>query len=81
MKDLGNLTYSLGLEIVQNNKGIHIHQRNYVEDLMYMAHLTNTKTENTPMEIGVKFQKDDGSTLTDPTIYDHPVGSLIYLSL
>lgn len=37
MKDLGELTYFLGLEIIRTNLGIHIHQKKYVVDLVSVA--------------------------------------------
>ncbi|RVW59204.1 Retrovirus-related Pol polyprotein from transposon RE1 [Vitis vinifera] len=54
MKDLGQLTYFLGLE--------------------------DTSSVDTPMEVNVKYRKDEGDLLDDPTLYRRLVGSLIYLT-
>ena len=43
MKHLAPLTYFLGLETSRSKDGICIHQRKYAEDLISLAHLTNTK--------------------------------------
>ncbi|RVW24373.1 Retrovirus-related Pol polyprotein from transposon RE1 [Vitis vinifera] len=55
MKDLGQLTYFLGLE----------------EDTSFV---------DTPMEVNVKYKKDEGDFLDDLTLYRRLVGSLIYLT-
>ncbi|XP_068662935.1 uncharacterized mitochondrial protein AtMg00810-like [Aristolochia californica] len=34
-----------------------------------------------PMEVNVKYRKDDGALLDDPTIYQCQVGSLMYLTV
>lgn len=78
MKDLGVLTYFLGLEIQCTPLGIH--QPKYVEDLLSMARLSHGQSAVTPMEINVKLQKEDGSPLPNATLYCCLVGSMINLS-
>ncbi|XP_068662971.1 uncharacterized mitochondrial protein AtMg00810-like [Aristolochia californica] len=64
MKDLGQLTYFLGLEVH--------HRPN--------AGLEDTSLVATPMEVKVKYREDEGALLDDPTIYRQMVGGLIYLT-
>lgn len=71
MKDLGLLTYFLGLEIISTNIGIHIHQKKYAEDLLSLSRLSNIKIIDSPVELNVKFRKDAGNSLSDPTMYRH----------
>eukprot|EP00268_Persea_americana_P044937 TRINITY_DN4553_c2_g1_i10.p1 TRINITY_DN4553_c2_g1~~TRINITY_DN4553_c2_g1_i10.p1 ORF type:complete len:308 (+),score=35.45 TRINITY_DN4553_c2_g1_i10:1732-2655(+) len=81
MKDLGSLTYFLGLEVQQNKDGIQITQSKYVDDLIHSARLGDAKTFATPIELNVKLSKDDGHPLPDPTIFRRLVGSLLYLTM
>ena len=69
MKDLGELTYFLGLEIKRTPLGIYVHQRKYPEDLLSMAGFSAGRTADTSMELNLKLRKDDGSLLSDATLY------------
>ena len=81
MKDLGHLTYFLGLEISHTQSGININQKKYAEDLLSLAHLIDSRILDTPMELNSKLHKDEGNHLPNPTIYKKLVGSLIYLTM
>lgn len=81
MKDLGPLTYFLGLEISRTKAGICINQKKYVVDLLSLAHLTDLKIFDTPLESNAKIRRDEGSPLPNPTKYRRLVGSLIYLTV
>ncbi|CAL8997966.1 unnamed protein product [Prunus brigantina] len=86
MKDLGQLTYFLGLEVNHQPNCLFLHQHKYSQDLVQLAAqtlagLTNTTSVDTPMELNVKYRRDDGELLEDPTTYRKLVGSLIYLTI
>ncbi|XP_068644856.1 uncharacterized mitochondrial protein AtMg00810-like [Aristolochia californica] len=81
MKDLGQLTYYLGLEVLNTPKSIFLNQHKYIQDLITLAGLEDTSSVATPMEINVNYRKDEGTLLDDPTIYRRLVGSLIYLTI
>ena len=49
VKDLGPLTYFLGLDFVHNKSGIRVHQRKYATDLINSARLDDAHTVDTPM--------------------------------
>ncbi|XP_057996557.1 uncharacterized mitochondrial protein AtMg00810-like [Hevea brasiliensis] len=80
MKDLGRLSYFLGLEVSYDSKGYYLSQAKYAIDLLCRAGLTDNKTANTPLETNVKLSPTDGTILKDPTLYRQLVGSLIYLT-
>lgn len=81
MKDLGSLAYFLGLEIHRSCKGIFVNQHKYLNDILTLAGLQHTTPVATPMEVNVKYRKDEGELLQDPTMYRRLVGSLVYLTI
>jgi hypothetical protein len=81
MKDLGQLTYFLGLEVHHQPHGLFLHQHKYSQELVQLAGLTNTTSVDTPMELNVKYRRDEGELIDDPTTYRKLVGSLIYLTI
>ena len=54
MKDLGQLTYFLGLEVLHRPQGLFLNQNKYIQDLVQLARLTDTTSVDTPMKINVK---------------------------
>ncbi|CAL1401152.1 unnamed protein product [Linum trigynum] len=80
IKDLGTLSYFLGLEVSRNDQGILPSQRKYIYDLLTDHNFEDCKPVKTPMEVNLKLQKDSGSRLKDGSQYRSIVGSLIYLS-
>ncbi|KAK2999762.1 hypothetical protein RJ639_024294 [Escallonia herrerae] len=81
MKDLGVLSYFLGLEISSSVDGYTLSQAKYASDLLSCAGLTDRKTAPTPLEPNVKLTHFDGSPLPDVTLYRQLVGSLVYLTV
>ena len=80
MKDFGQLTYFLGLEVHHRASGIFVNQHKYIQDLITLVGLEDTSSIDTPMEVNVKYRKDEEDLLDDPTLYRRLVGSLIYLT-
>ena len=54
MKDLGQLTYFLGLEVHFQHKGIFANQHRYIQHVIQLTGLTNFAPIDTPMEINLK---------------------------
>jgi hypothetical protein len=81
MKDLGQLTYFLGLEVHHQPHGLFLYQHKYSQEQVQLAGLTNITSVDTPMELNVKYRRDEGELLDDPTTYRKLVGSLIYLTI
>jgi hypothetical protein len=81
MKDLGPLSYFLGLEVLSSSDGLFLSQAKYASDLVSRAGLTDCKIEHTPLEPNVRFTPQDGTLLNDATLYRQLVGSPIYLTV
>uniref|UniRef100_A0A2N9ESX3 CCHC-type domain-containing protein n=1 Tax=Fagus sylvatica TaxID=28930 RepID=A0A2N9ESX3_FAGSY len=81
MKDLGHLSYFLGLEVSSDSTGYYLSQAKYASDLLSRAGLTDTKVVSTPLEMNARLTPLDGTPLNDATLYRQLVGSLVYLTL
>ena len=81
MKDLGPLTYFLGLEVHQSKKGLILDQHKYAMDLIEMAGLQHSTPVDTPIEVNIQLAHDSGDLLPDATLYRCLVGSLISLTI
>ncbi|KAK3035637.1 hypothetical protein RJ639_033165 [Escallonia herrerae] len=55
MKDLGTISYFLGLKVFTTLDGYYLSQAKYASDLLYRAGLTDSKTASTPFEPNVRF--------------------------
>ena len=51
MKDLGKLTYFLGLEVSYGKEGVRLSQQKYAEDLVQLVNLIDHQKVHTPMEV------------------------------
>ena len=81
MKNLGHLSYFLGLEITHSTDGLYITQAKYASKLLSRAGLTDSKTVNTPVEVNAHLTPTGGKPLSNPSLYRCLVGSLIYLTV
>ncbi|WKA00146.1 hypothetical protein VitviT2T_018534 [Vitis vinifera] len=81
LKDLGKLSYFLGVEIVPNSQGFLLSQRRYLIDLLARTHMSEAKPVQTPLPSGTKISLHSGDKLSDPTEFQAVVGSLQYLIL
>ncbi|RVW70826.1 Retrovirus-related Pol polyprotein from transposon RE1 [Vitis vinifera] len=81
MKDLGHLSYFLGLEITHSTDGLYITQAKYASNLLSQAGLTNSKTVDTPIELNAHLTPSGGKPLSNPSLYRRLVGNLVYLTV
>ncbi|KAG8485837.1 hypothetical protein CXB51_019234 [Gossypium anomalum] len=81
LKDLEELNYFLGLEVVQYGDFIHASQQKYVQDLFEHAHMEDAKQVNTLMVSFPTLTYLVSSLLPNVTLYRKIVGSLQYLRL
>ncbi|CAN0877143.1 Retrovirus-related Pol polyprotein from transposon TNT 1-94 [Linum grandiflorum] len=80
LKELGDLSYFLGLEVHRTKEGLMVGQRKYIIDLLESACMDDCVSCSTPMEQNLKLRQTDGDLLTDGSQYRSLVGSLIYLT-
>jgi hypothetical protein len=81
LKDLGDLSYFLGIQAVRNSEGLHLRQSKYAIDLLQRVNMADSKPYCAPCIAGSKMSKFDGEALSDPTTFRHVVGALQYLTL
>ncbi|XP_052291746.1 uncharacterized mitochondrial protein AtMg00810-like [Citrus sinensis] len=83
LKDLGNLSYFLGIEVLYDAGCIYLSQRKYIRDLLSKVQLLECKGIDIPMSTGIKLQKETsghlGQYVTDPTHYRSIVKGMQYL--
>ncbi|GJU01214.1 putative RNA-directed DNA polymerase [Tanacetum coccineum] len=80
MKDLGNLRYFLGIEVMRSQQGIFICQKRYILDLIAETGMIGCKPADTPMITNQKIFMKTEAKLADRDRYQRMVGKLIYLS-
>ena len=80
MSMLGELTFFLGLQVSQSDKGIFITQAKYIKDLLKKFKLEDSKHVSTSMVTGCKLSKDDESLELDHTMYRYMIGILLYVT-
>ena len=79
-KDLGSLSYFLGLEASPTPDGLFISQLKYARDILTRAQLLDSKPVHTPMVVSQHLTVA-GSPFSNPTLYRSLVGALQYLTI
>ena len=80
MKDLGDLHYFLGIEVIRTPEGILISQRHYVLSMLFKFGMADCKSVSTPLDRTVKL-RPDSRKVCHPKRFRQIVGSLIYLTI
>ncbi|KAJ9541174.1 hypothetical protein OSB04_027680 [Centaurea solstitialis] len=80
MSMMGELTFFLGLQIKQSEKGIFINQGKYVHEMLKKFDLTSCTPMKTPMAPPLALDKDSKGKPVDVTLYRGMIGSLLYLT-
>ena len=81
MKDLGHLSYFLGLKITSSDDGFYLTQAKYTSALLSRVGLTYHKIVDTPIELNAHLTPSSREQLSDPTLYRQLVSSLVYLTV
>lgn len=80
IKDLGKLSFFLGIEVGYLPNGIILTQKKFTKELLADAGLTSFKSVVTPLPLHLKLTAEDGDLYTDPTFYRCMVGKLNFLT-
>lgn len=80
LKDLGNLTYFLGVQISKSAGGLHLSQQQYIRDILTRTKMLDAKPVATPADPSVPLQLQ-GDPFRDPKLYRQTVGSLQYATI
>ncbi|KAH9648851.1 hypothetical protein KPL70_025766 [Citrus sinensis] len=81
LKDLEDLNFFLGIQVLRNQNSILLSQSKYVQDLLAKIKMTDCKGIETPFGTFKKLKKDVGNRFHNPTLYRSVIGSLQYAVL
>nr|GFA82115.1 uncharacterized mitochondrial protein AtMg00810-like [Tanacetum cinerariifolium]GFA82136.1 uncharacterized mitochondrial protein AtMg00810-like [Tanacetum cinerariifolium] len=81
MSSMGELTFFLGLQVMQKDDGIFISQDKYVADILKKFDFSSVKTASTPIETNKALLKDEEAEDMDVHLYRSVIGSLMYLAV
>jgi len=82
MKDMGQLHYCLGVNIVVEGSKIKLSQKQYIQMLLMKYRMIDANPVSTPIDQNVKLVKDDGhSKPVNSVHYQSMVGSLLYAAM
>ncbi|KAK1645758.1 hypothetical protein QYE76_063563 [Lolium multiflorum] len=79
MRDLGLLSYYLGIEVTQRPGCIRLGQAAYAEKLLDRMGMSDCNATAAPMELRLKLSKNGTDTAVDPSLYRSIMGGLRYL--
>ena len=80
LKDLGALSYFLGIQIIPTRCGLTLCQSKYASDILHRFNMENAKPTKSPCCQSTCLTPYEGSLLPDPTNYRRMVGALQYLT-
>lgn len=80
MKELGDLKYFLGIEVIRSHQSIFLSQRKYVLDLLADTGMLDCKPTETPIEENHKLRENPSDVPANKERYQRLEGRLIYLS-
>ncbi|KAK6151361.1 hypothetical protein DH2020_013996 [Rehmannia glutinosa] len=81
LKDLGPLSYFLGIQAHRTPSGLFLSQTRYIHDILQRTNMLGANEVSTPLSPSDTLKLHDGSPSFDPTQYRQVLGSLQYLSL
>lgn len=79
IKDLGEIHYFLGLEVVKQSSGFLINQHKFLQDLLLEFHCSDVTPMVSPIDPHIKLSSEVWYLLSDPSLYRRFVGKLNFL--
>ena len=80
MSNSGKIRYFLGIEVLQNFKGIYVCQRKYAHEVLKRFGIDRSNLVKNPIVPGCKLSKDKKGIKIDAGMFTQVVGSIIYLT-
>ncbi|XP_076906863.1 uncharacterized protein LOC143563131 [Bidens hawaiensis] len=80
MKDLGPLSYFLGVQVTRTGNKMFLSQQAYVKDIIHRAAMDSCKPVATPVDTQSKLSADAGPPHEDPVSFRSLAGALQYLT-
>nr|GEZ46960.1 putative ribonuclease H-like domain-containing protein [Tanacetum cinerariifolium] len=80
ISSMGELTFFLGLRVMQRDDGIFISKDKYVADILKKFDFSLLKIASTPIETNKALQKDEEAEDVDVHLYKSMIGSMMYLT-
>jgi Reverse transcriptase (RNA-dependent DNA polymerase) len=81
LKDLGSLSYFLGIEVNSSSQSLHLSQGKYVYDLLQRNNMLQANPFPTPMASSNSLSLHDDDPYSDPKRYRSVVGALQYATI
>lgn len=81
LKDLGPLSFFLGIEAIWTSDGLRLTQGKYIHDLLVKIDMANCKTSPTPASTTIRLRKFTGTKFSNPFLYHSTIGALQYILL
>lgn len=81
LKDLGQPSHFLGVEILPTSSGLFLTQHHYIRDLLQRANMADSKPVSTPMATTFCSMAVPDSSTCDSSLFRSLIGSLRYLSI
>lgn len=80
MKDLGPLSYFLGIAVSRHPGGLFLSQSTYASEIIDRAGMQSCKSSVTPVDTKQKLSTSSGTPYEDPSLYRSLAGALQYLT-
>jgi Reverse transcriptase (RNA-dependent DNA polymerase) len=81
LKDLGDLYFFLGIEVLPTAPGLHLSQTKYINDVLHRSRMHDANPCPSPMVPNISLSRFDGDPFEDPHLYRSIVGALQYATL
>ena len=76
MSMIGELSFFLGIHIIQSSEGLCLSQEKYLKEMLKKFQMEYSSPINTPMVVGCKLIKDDPSPDLDWRTHQSMIGGL-----